>query len=125
MNNKVVLDASALLALLNQESGGETVENYLANSVMSTVNLSEVISILREIEINQTEAEEIVSGLVSEIIPFNYQQACIAAALRKTTKSHGLSLGDRACFALAKELDLPIVTADKAWEKVKASTKVI
>jgi|LakMenEpi03Aug12_release.lakeMendotaPanAssembly.Ray.scaffolds.fasta_scaffold867984_3 ribonuclease VapC len=123
--NKVVLDASAMLALLNEENGYEIVEQHLTNSVMSTVNLSEVVSVLMDIGISKEEAETTTAELLSEIIAFDQQQAYAAASLRKITKPYGLSLGDRACLALGKIKNLPVITADKAWTKISQNIKII
>jgi len=121
---KIVLDASALLALLNNEPGRQIVEEQLPNSIISTVNLSEVITILTEIGVSAKESEIIIKELVKEIIDFDQPQALTAAALRKITKSCGLSLGDRACLALAKLKNLPVLTADKAWHAINHGVKV-
>lgn len=124
MNNKVVLDASAVLALINQEPGHEFVEKYLPSAIISTVNLSEVIAVLVEIGMNAKEAEAITHGLISEVVSFDHQQSIIAGTLRKETKKMGLSLGDRACFALATVESLPVLTADKIWAKVNVGVEI-
>ncbi len=118
MSESVVLDASALLALLNEEAGHHAVEKILSKAIMSAVNVSEVITVLANIGIAQDEAERITLEMIEHIIPFDVEQACVAASLRKNTKSYGLSLGDRACLGLAKLQKLPVVTADKVWSKV-------
>jgi ribonuclease VapC len=123
--SRVVLDASAMLALLNQENGYEIVEQHLTDSVMSAVNLSEVVSVLIEIGISREEAETSITELISEIIVFDQQQAYTAASLRKDTKPYGLSLGDRACVALAQIKKLPILTADKVWNKFSSQVNII
>jgi ribonuclease VapC len=121
----VVLDASAVLALLNQEPGADVVEKYLAESILSTVNLAEILTVLDDIGVPVTEAKITVLSLVKEIIAFDEEQAAVAAALRKQTKSSGLSLGDRACLALAQTQDLCVLTADKAWKKVSKQVEVL
>lgn len=122
--SKVVFDASALLALLNKETGYEVVEKHLANAVMSTVNVTEVVSTLVDVGLEHAEARKIVSEVMAEMIPYDEEQAYIAAALKKTTKAYGLSLGDRACLALAKQAHLPVITADKIWEKISFPHKI-
>lgn len=122
--NKVILDASAVLALLNQEPGHETVESYLPNTIISAVNFSEVISIMPEIGLDNEQVEDLIKGIVGTIIPFDQEQAILTAKLRKTTKSEGLSLADRACLALAKSQKLPILTADKAWKRLKLNLEI-
>jgi PIN domain nuclease of toxin-antitoxin system len=116
--NNVVLDASALLAVLNQETGYETVEPLLSSAHMSTVNIAEVISVLASDGVPIKQAKNIVSDLIRHVIAFDIEQAHITAELKSQTKSHGLSLGDRACLALASQLKTHAVTADKAWGKL-------
>ncbi len=125
MNKKIVLDASAILALLNQEPGYKVVEQHLPDSMMSTVNLSEVVAVLISIGMPESEAEAIIATLVKDIVVFDQQHAYITANLRKTTKAYGLSLGDRACLALAQIENLPVLTADKIWCKFKHSVDII
>lgn len=122
--SKVVLDASALLALLNQEPGHEQVEKHLSNSIISTVNVSETIATLLMLGIEEQELLNLISNIVPEVIPFDEKQAYLAALLRKETKQYGLSLGDRACLALAKIKNLPVMTADKIWGKLIIDVKI-
>ena len=49
------------------------------------------------------------------VVPFDARQAIIASDLRPSTRHLGLSLGDRACLALANSLGAPVMTADRAW----------
>lgn len=113
----IILDASAILALLNQEKGYELVEKHLLEALMSTVNISEVVAVLTEAGVPQREAEGLVSELIKEKVDFDEEQAYIAASFRKSTRAYGLSLGDRACLALGKVRNLPVLTADKSWQK--------
>ena len=119
MAKKIILDASALLALLQEEPGYEQVEKVLPHALLSTVNFSEVIAVLINIGLSPDEAKNIASEFINEIIPFSFDQALQAAFLRKETKPHGLSFGDRACLALAKLKKIEIMTADKTWAKLK------
>jgi ribonuclease VapC len=118
MNKKIVLDASALLALLNQENGYEKVETALPNSMISSVNYSETIAVLSKLGVPEEEAKELTHSIIPDIIPFDTEQAHTAAILRKQTQSHGLSLGDRACLALAEKFKARVLTADKVWGKL-------
>lgn len=116
----VVLDASALLALLNQENGADEVAGLLPHSVMSSVNLAEVIKVLVvDKKIPLPEARLQFSGLVSHIQPFTEEQAYLCASLVEKNKKYGLSLGDRACLSLAIEKKYPVYTADKIWAKLE------
>lgn len=123
--NKTVLDSSALLAFINQEKGCEIVEEYLANSIMSSVNVSEVAAVLSLVDI----PEEIIIGIINdlniEIINFDLEQSLQTGFLRKKTKTAGLSLGDRACINLASSKNLTVVTADKVWNKIGLVIEVV
>lgn len=118
-----VLDASAVLAYLHEEPGAEMVASVLEESLVSTVNWSEVLqkSLWREADIKgmQEEFEEV--GVTFK--PFTTSQAELAAALWEPTKGHGLSLADRACLALAIESEATVLTADKAWDKLDLGIK--
>ncbi len=122
--SKIVLDASALLALINQESGHEQVEKSLPHAIMSAVNVSEVMAVLINLGIPDNEAERIVYDLIEDAEPFNREQALIAAFFRKHTRQYGLSLGDRACLSLAKAKNLPVMSADKVWNKVNVGVTI-
>lgn len=115
----VVLDASAVLALLNREPGGERVEGYLADGVISAVNAAEVLSKLADAGLTAGEAKESLSLLGISIIAFELRDAEAVAALRGHTKSKGLSLGDRACLALGLRLGAVVVTAERSWAGLK------
>lgn len=119
MASHSVLDASALLALLNNEPGTEVVAQALHRGVaMSAVNYSEVVGKLRESGIALDEVTEILQPLNIQIVAFTEAQAVRAGDLRPETKPSGLSLGDLACLALAEELRLPALTADREWRGV-------
>jgi PIN domain nuclease of toxin-antitoxin system len=120
----VVLDASALLALLNDEPGAEEVETALAESIVSAVNLSEVAAILADIGMPPREVRAILGGFDLPIAPFDDELALLAAELRPATRALGLSLGDRACLALAKSRRLAALTADRAWSRLKLGVAV-
>ena len=122
--SKYVLDASAVLALLNQEPGNERVSQILGESVISAVNLSEAIAKLTEVNLPDNEIDLVLSYLNLEIIPFNQQSACYCAKLRPLTRHLGLSLGDRACLGLAQQLNQTAITTDKAWGKLKIGISI-
>lgn len=117
---KNVLDASAVLAVLNGEPGEKKVIPLLTESAVSSVNLTEVGAKLLEAGMEEASAQIAVSVLgIGEIVDFTEDSAWEAAQLRPLTKQYGLSLGDRACLALARKLNVPAVTADKEWSKFK------
>lgn len=124
MNKKIILDASALLALINQEPGADMVEKHLPYSMMSTVNISEVATVLHNIGIPADEIKMIINSLIDQVVPFDNQQAHVAASLREATKMHGLSLGDRACLGLGSIENATVLTADKVWKKLNLPIKI-
>ncbi|HEY3344022.1 MAG TPA: type II toxin-antitoxin system VapC family toxin [Anaerolineaceae bacterium] len=124
MSNQVVLDASALLALLNEEKGAQYVQDRLAGALISTVNLAEVVTRLTAIGMPQDEISDTLTLLGLEAAPFDEIQAYQAGFLYPVTHSLGLSLGDRACLALAKSVNLPVLTADSAWKNLDVGTQI-
>ena len=122
--NEVVLDASAMLAFFNQEDGGNVVAQHLDQSVMSAVNLSEVIAKLIDQKIPELLIREFVTQLTVKIIPVNQEQAVLAGLLRLPTKTFGLSLGDRCCIALGLPLNYPVLSAARAWQLLELEIAV-
>ena len=115
-----VLDASALLALLNQEEGSDLVaELVAAGAAIGAVNLSEVAAKLSLAGMPEAQIRETLDPLGLEVVPFDGEQAYQAALLVGPTRAVGLSLGDRACLALAAQVGLPAVTADRAWRQLE------
>lgn len=118
--SRIVLDASAVLAVINAEPGHETLTpELLADAVCGTVNLAEVHAKLVSRGLTSQEAWEDATSPVAESVPFDAAQARISGDLIRQTKPLGLSLGDRACLALAIALDAPVYTAERTWKKLK------
>jgi PIN domain nuclease of toxin-antitoxin system len=121
---RYVLDASALLCLLFEEPGAERVEAVFAEAPISAANHAEVLAKLVD---RGQPAEEAIAGLREldlEVIAFDRAQAEIAAGLRARTRSSGLSLGDRACLALAMSRKAVALTTDRAWAELRAGVRV-
>jgi ribonuclease VapC len=114
----IVLDSSALLAMLFFELGCERVAQLVPRSCMSTVNLAEVLGRLARDGRAVDEALDLIEEMGIAWVDFDREVAIGAAALLLTTAPWGLSLGDRACLALARLRNLPAVTADRAWAKL-------
>ena len=114
-----VLDASALLAFLQREPGAGSVRAVLGSALMSTVNWTEVVQKAADSERDAAELRAALESLGLALEPFSAAQAEIAALLRRTTTALGLSLGDRACLALAIERGERILTADRIWERLR------
>jgi PIN domain nuclease of toxin-antitoxin system len=110
-----VLDTSALLAMLLGEAGGELVVPVLAESAMSTVNLAEVVGYYARKGASERDIQLVLGGLPIERIPLDDDLATKTGLLLPLTKSAGLSLGDRACIALARRMGVKVMTADRAW----------
>jgi len=120
-----VLDASALFAFLTQERGGERVaEAIVSGAAICTINFSEVVSKLSESGMPEAEIHETLDSIGLTIIDFDVTLACHAGLLRPLTRRAGLSLGDRACLALAKQLGLPALTADRVWKELSLDIEV-
>ena len=112
-----VLDASALIALFHQEPGSDKVAQAIEDgAVISTVNLSEVASKLNELGTPEALIQTSINVLELTIVDFNAELAYKVGLLRPLTKNAGLSLGDRACLALAQHLNLPALTTDRVWK---------
>ncbi|HEX2107771.1 MAG TPA: type II toxin-antitoxin system VapC family toxin [Rubrobacteraceae bacterium] len=118
-SSSCVLDASALLALLQQEPGAEIVETLLEEAVISSVNWSEVVQKSLDHGVELGSLREDLEALGLSITPFSVEEAEIAAALRRGTARLGLSLADRACLALASRLSIPVLTTDRTWAELQ------
>ena len=123
--NEVVLDASAILAVIFQERGAEnlTVE-ILNDAVVSTVNLAEVQSKLIKKGYDPEEAWEDAVALVPAAEPYTSEHARIAGDLISTTEQYGLSLGDRSCLALAIALKAPVYTTEQLWRNLRVGVPI-
>ena len=111
----VVLDASALLAYLQDEPGSEVIDQILPESIMSSVNWSEVVqkSIAAGIDTDRMLEEFQALGLNIEL--FTVEDAELAGKLWKQTYKIGLSLGDRACLSLSMRFGVSVLTSDRVW----------
>jgi ribonuclease VapC len=121
----VILDASAVLAHLFDERGGEIVLAELGRSLVSAVNWAEVCqrAMVLDVWTDSLRAEFESTG--AQVVPVEATHAEHAALLRGPTRSNGLSLADRICFALAASRNSPVVTADRAWAKVDVGVEVL
>jgi len=123
--NEIILDASAMLALIQHERGEEKLtDEILDNAVASTVNLAEVQSKLVKRSNDPDKSWLAALSTVSSVVPFTDQQARIAGDLIAHTEKYGLSLGDRSCLALAIALDAPVYTTEKLWKNLKLGVPI-
>jgi PIN domain nuclease of toxin-antitoxin system len=123
--NKIVLDASALLAVLNREAGADRLTpEMLSTATSSTVNLAEVQSKLVSLGLAPGDAWEATLTPIREATAFTAEHAEAAGNLMIKTRALGLSLGDRACLALGIALRAPVYTADNSWKKLKLGVPI-
>ena len=120
-----VFDSSAILALLWSEPGSDRVASLWQEGLMSAVNLAEVCSKLADRGLPHGAILKVVSEMPLRIVAFDEDQALKAGGLRNATRSEGLSIGDRACLALAMKEGAIAITADRAWQPLGLGIKVL
>ena len=120
----VVLDASALIAMLKGEKGAGKVAAGIAGARLSSVNYAEVVSHFIHAGMPEREVDAMLDPLPVVVVPTDKGLAKIAGRLRAVTAEAGLSLGDRFCLALAVRDGLPVWTSDQNWKKVADAAKV-
>ena len=113
-----VLDASAVLAVIQQEPGAERIEAHLDTGCISAVNLAEIVGKLQDRGLGNREIDELIALLDLDTRILDKEGAVFMGKLRQTTKLAGLSLGDRACLALAHSLGATAITMDRAWKSL-------
>ncbi len=123
--DKWLIDASALLAAIHNEKGGDLVEKNIDHCVISAVNWSEVLQKLERAGINSAQVESALKALGLEVLDFTDEDAHIASKLWKSSKTLGLSLADRACLATGIRLNTKVITADKVWAKMELDIEVV
>jgi ribonuclease VapC len=119
-----VVDSSAVLAVFLDEPGGRDVAPILEGALLSSVNLAEVYARLLELGAPSDRAWNRILSVQCEICFFTDEQARVAAELRAVTRSFGLSLGDRACLALAIERKATVYTTDRVWTKLNLGIRI-
>lgn len=124
MSDEVLFDSSALLALLHEEPGAAAVGPLVPRAAMSAVNYAEVLTVLRRGGLAEALAVEVVERLALRLVPVDAAIARGAAGIVAAARAHGLSLGDAFCLATARAFNLPVVTADRAWAKLRLGVKI-
>ena len=120
----VVLDASALLAMIKEESGGDKVAKVIGEARMSVVNFAEVVSHFVRNGMPPGDVDAMLRPLPVTLVPADAELSRLAGYLRGPTAEAGLSLGDRFCLALAVREKLPAWTADRTWKSVARKLRV-
>ena len=119
-----VLDASALLALLLDEPGADRVREVITDAAMSAVNLAEVVSYFARKGALDPDIRAMVDDVAIAIVPLDEALAYTAGLYLPSTRTAGLSLGDRACLALAGRLAVRAQTTDRSWSRIAAAVGV-
>ncbi len=123
--SRVVLDASALMAVINREAGAEMLTpQIMSAAATSTVNLAEVHGKLLRRGFSPDDAWAAANGVVHDAVVFTAEHAKTAGDLVIQTRALGLSLGDRACLALGIALRAPVYTADRSWKNLKLGIRI-
>lgn len=112
---EAVLDSSAVLAHIFGEPGGDESVSRFADGVVSAVNLTEIVTRLVDAGWTDLAIDAEQQTWAFAVEPFDVSLAVEAGGLRRATRHRGLSLGDRACLALARRLGVPLYTADRSW----------
>ena len=117
--SEVVLDSSAVLAMLREESGGDMVAEFLGNAIISAVNLHEVAEEMFREGATASDVRATLDALALDVSAHDTEAAYQAAELFESTRKFGSGLGDRACMALGLQLALSVLTADREWNRVQ------
>ena len=120
----VVLDASAIIAMLKGERGATKVAAEIGGARVSSVNYAEVVSHFGHAGMPEREVNAMLDPLPLTVVPADKALAQIAGRLRVATAEAGLSLGDRFCLALARRDGLPAWTSDQNWKKIADAVEV-
>ncbi len=123
--SKPVLDASAILALLQSEPGSDVVAQHVPGAVVSAVNVSEVIAKLAEGGMPEEMIRAALAPLQFDVYSFDAELAYEAGLLRPQARTFGLSFGDRACVALARRLGVPVLTTEQSWRGLRLGVNIV
>ena len=100
-----VLDSAAVLAMWRREPGWQIVQAKLRGkpALISATNVAEIYTKLQDWSVADADATLRIGLLLGgmEVVPLTEELARAAGQLRNATRSAGLSLGDRACRAVA------------------------
>ena len=111
----LLLDTSALLALVFREPGMDVVLAALDGCAISAVNQAEVVEVAARRGTDPARAAAWAGELSIPVLPFTPPMAARAGAVLAAGRVRGLSLGDAACLGTAGTLGVPVLTADRAW----------
>lgn len=120
----MVFDTSVVMAILNQEPGQDIGRQHLGGALLSVVNYAEIATNLSRQSLPGAAVKKILTSFDRNVVLLDKATALLAGTLVADTKQYGLSLGDRACLALAVNRNLPVLTSDKAWAEVELPIEV-
>ena len=120
----VILDSSAILAVLQDEPGQEAVLPVLEDALVSTVNLAEVATCIARLGVPKDVVHTTVAKLPVQPCDFTSELVALTGTLIQETRQFGLSLGDRACIALSMMRKIPVLTADRIWKELEHSLDI-
>lgn len=112
------------MALIYDEPGADIVVSCLSRAIISAVNQAEVQTKLVSAGIDEALAWWHIAEARCPSVPFDEAQARIAGGLVRVTRSYGLSLGHRACLALAIQRKAAVYTTDAAWKNIGLAIEV-
>ncbi len=120
----IVFDSSVVIAILKQSPGFSTAESSLSDALISTVNWAEVATYLARNSVPRETIQEVLTSFPIQVVPFEESLAIETGYLYPSSKNLGLSLGDRACLALALSRKLPVLTADLVWSQLNLDISI-
>lgn len=120
---EVVIDASVVLAAVAQETGHDAIYSH-DTPLISAVNYAEVHAKLTDWGYEKDAAKASLALFDLTVVDFTAEQALVSAELRPATRQMGLSLGDRACLALAMAREAKVLTADHAWGRAELNLDI-
>jgi ribonuclease VapC len=124
VTTEVVFDASAVLAIVRREPGGERLYPFRDRALLSAVNATEVMAKLLEAGLATDQIADGLRAVARQVVPFDEAQSRVAAEYHARTRRQGLSLADCACLALGRSNGLPVYTADRAWADLDLGVRV-
>lgn len=120
-----IVDSSALLAIVYNETGMDTAKEHFDNSYMSVINAAECLIVLTRNGMPEDIAKNLLESIISKFIPCEYHDADLITKIKNSNPKLGLSLADCTCISLGNKLGLQIITADKEWQQVASKSEII